>query len=74
MLAFPNMLPFVDLKKELDSWCASAHEAIEAVLYENTVKNSKVIDSKLRLLVDALGQISEWTAVNYCWCLYGCQS
>lgn len=53
------MLPYVDLKKELDSWCSSAHEAIEAVLYENTVKNSKVIDSKLRVLVDALGQISE---------------
>lgn len=54
-----NMLPYVDLKKDLDSWCASAHVAIEAALYEKTVKNSKLIDSKLRELVDALGRISE---------------
>lgn len=41
-------------------WCASAHATLETALYERTVKNSEVIDSKLRELVDALGRISEY--------------
>ena len=47
-----------DFRKELDTWCASTHAAVEAALYEKTVKNSELIDGKLRELVDALGRIS----------------
>ena len=48
-----------DFKHELDTWCTTAHGAIETALYQKTAKNSEVIDSKLRELVEALDRISE---------------
>lgn len=37
----------------------SAHAAVETALYQKTVRNSEVIDTKLRELVDAIGRIRE---------------
>ena len=60
-----------DFKKELDELCTSAHAAVEAALYQKTVKNSEVIDRKLRELVDALGRISEHKTY-YCLSIFFC--
>ncbi|CAI8050151.1 hypothetical protein GBAR_LOCUS27581, partial [Geodia barretti] len=46
-----------NFKQDLEAWSGSAHAAIEAAVYDKTVKSSKVIDDKLTELFEALGRI-----------------
>ena len=55
-----------DFKQDLDQWCAKTHAAVEAAVYERTVKSSEAIDKKLAELVEALGRISESPHEQHC--------
>ena len=48
-----------DIKHDLEAWCGSAHAAIEAAVYNKTLKSSRAIDTKLTELFEALGRISK---------------